>query len=113
MTDVARTLRWLALRPQGSLRPHKVTDASRVGTCPGEGTAMLAHVRGADRQGLAVTRPWQGDSRCPHSRRPRLRGEWAQKLELRHRMLQAHQKPAPRSSLLGTKSFCTGDKTAA
>nr|KAF6352868.1 hypothetical protein mPipKuh1_000154 [Pipistrellus kuhlii] len=34
----------------------------------------------------------------------RLRGEWAQKLELRHRALQAPQEAAPPSS---------GDKTAA
>ncbi|XP_036917908.1 protein FAM240C [Sturnira hondurensis] len=43
----------------------------------------------------------------------RLRGEWAQKLELRQRMLQAPRKATRRSSLLGTESFCTGDKTAA
>ncbi|XP_045715624.1 protein FAM240C isoform X1 [Phyllostomus hastatus] len=53
------------------------------------------------------------DERVRRSALDRLRGEWAQELELRHRMLQAHQKSAPRSSLLGTKSFCTGDKTAA
>lgn len=40
-------------------------------------------------------------SEIPH---PRLRGEWAQKLELRHRALQAPLEAAPRAS---------GDKTAA
>ncbi|KAM5320818.1 protein FAM240C [Glossophaga mutica] len=53
------------------------------------------------------------DERVRKSALGRLRGEWAQKLELRHRMLQAPRKASPRSSLLGAESSCAGDKTAA
>ncbi|KAK1336830.1 hypothetical protein QTO34_002865 [Cnephaeus nilssonii] len=44
------------------------------------------------------------DERIRRSALDRLRGEWARKLELRHRALQAPLEAAPRSS---------GDKTAA
>ncbi|XP_037002888.2 protein FAM240C [Artibeus jamaicensis] len=53
------------------------------------------------------------DERVRRSALDRLRGEWAQKLELRHRVLQAPRKATRRSSLLGTESLCTEDKTAA
>ncbi|KAF6361001.1 hypothetical protein mRhiFer1_000156 [Rhinolophus ferrumequinum] len=48
------------------------------------------------------------DMRTHRSALDRLRGEWAQKLEDRHRMLQA----PPRPSMQGAKSFHTPDKMA-
>lgn len=70
---------------------------------------MLTHVLRSRQTWPGCYTVPEGDSQCRNCHHPRLRGEWAQKLDERHRMLQS----PPRPSLRGAKSFHTPDKMAA